>query len=70
MGTENHRRAIRHLVEFIDKHRPALAQALDYVTVVNHLVTYVDGRTEEFQGALDNIDGPVDTGTETAGIGK
>ncbi len=70
MGTENHGGAVRHLVEFVDEHRAALAQALDHVTIVHHLVTHIDGRPEQFQGALDNVDGPVDTGTETAGIGE
>ena len=38
--------------------------------VVHHFVANIDRRPEFFQGALDDGDGALDTGTETAGIGE
>jgi hypothetical protein len=37
---------------------------------VHDFVAHVDRRAESFQRALDNGDGALDTGTETAGIGE
>jgi len=37
---------------------------------VNDLVTDVDGRSELLKGELDDLDGPVHTGTESARAGE
>ena len=55
--------------------KPALAaitvpEGVDYEFVMNDFVTYVDGRAEFFEGLLDDMDGAVDSGAETARCGK
>ena len=62
--------AVGHLVELVDEHGAELAQALDHVHVVHHLVAHVDRRAEHADGALDDVDGAIDAGAETAGIGE
>ena len=51
MSAEDHRRAGRHFIEFLDEHRAALAQVFDHKTVVHHFVAHIDRRTEGFQRA-------------------
>src|SRR5690606_20624688 len=70
VGAENHRGAVRHFVQFVDKNRAFFPQTVDDVTVVHHLVTYVNRRAEQFQSAFDDFDGPVNTGAKTAGTGE
>src|SRR5262245_19885760 len=70
MRGEDHRRAIRHLVELLDEHRAEPAQAFDDVHVVHHLVPDVDRRSEHRERALDDVDGAVDAGAETTWIGE
>jgi hypothetical protein len=67
---EDDRGAIGHLVEFIDEHRAELAQPLDHVHVMHHLVPHVDRRAEHPDGALDDVDGAIDAGTESTGVGE
>ena len=67
---EDHRGAVRHLVELVDEHRAELAQPVDHVHVVHHLVTHVDRRAEQRDGALDDVDGAIDAGAEATGIGE
>ena len=55
--------------ELLDEHRAQPAQALDHMTVVYHFVAHVDRRAEQLQRALDDLDRPIDAGTETTGIG-
>ena len=70
MGTEDDRGAIGNLVQFLDENRPPGTQIVHDVPVMDHFVAYVDGGTVEFQGALDDLDGAIHAGTETARIGK
>jgi hypothetical protein len=70
VGTEDHDAIVRHLVELVDEHRPALAQVVHHEAVVHHLVAHVDRRAEYLQGAVDDVDGPIDAGAEAAGIGQ
>jgi hypothetical protein len=35
---------------------------------VHHFVAHVDRRAEDFQGAVDDLDRPVDPGAEAAGL--
>ena len=67
---EDHRGAVRHLVELLDEHRAQAAQAVDDEAVVHHLVAHVDRRAEELDRALDDVDGAVHAGAEAAGIGE
>ena len=67
---EDHRGTVRHLVQFLDEHRAERAEPLHHVAVVHHLVAHMDRRAEQLDGALDDLDGPIDTGTEATGIGE
>ena len=69
VGAENHRGAVRHLVQFIDEYRADGAQAIHDVLVVDDFVAHVDRRAEQHDGPLDDVDGAVHTGAESAGIG-
>ena len=66
MGREHHRAVVRNLVELIDEHRAELAQAVDDEAVVDDLVADIDGRAEPLERDLDDLDRPIDSGTETA----
>ena len=59
-----------YLGQLFDEDRTELPQALDHVTVVNHLVAHIDRRTEKLNRPLDDVDGAVDAGTEAAWIGE
>jgi hypothetical protein len=47
-----------------------LAQVVDHVGVVDDFVAHVDRRAKLLQGALDDLDGAVDAGAETARLGQ
>src|SRR5690606_1625658 len=70
MGTEDNNEAVRYLVQFIDKNRAPLAQVFHHELVVHHFVTHVDRRTENFQGAVDDLDGSIDSGAEASGVSE
>jgi 4-hydroxy-3-methylbut-2-enyl diphosphate reductase len=67
---EDHRRAIRHFVQFLDEHRAALAQVVDHELVVHDFVAHVDRRAEGFDRALHDLDRAIDAGAETARVGE
>src|SRR5690606_39855773 len=46
------------------------SKVLDHELVVHHFVTHVDRRAEDLQGAVDDLDGAVDTGAEATGVGE
>ena len=69
VGAENHRGAVRHLVQFLDEHRADGAQAVHHVFVVDHFVPHIDGRAEQDDRPLDDVDGAVHAGAESARIG-
>ncbi|MNV95635.1 hypothetical protein D3C71_1905460 [compost metagenome] len=70
MGAEDDDDVVGDLVQFLDEDGAARAQVFDHELVVHHLVTHVDRRAEDFQSAVDDFDGAVDTGAEAAGIGE
>ena len=57
---EHHRGALGHLGLGLDEHRPAVAQLLDHVLVVDDLLADVDRRAVELERALDRLHGAVD----------
>ena len=67
---ENYGGAIGNLVEFVDEHGTARAKSVDDESVVHDFVTNEDRRAERFERALDDLDGAVDAGAKSAGIGK
>ena len=60
---------IRYRGQFIDKHGALVAKVIDDVTVVHHFVTHVNGSAKQLQGTINDLDGPIDAGTESAGVG-
>src|SRR5690606_22874458 len=70
MGTEHNGAAFGDIVEFLDKHRPFGAQVVNDELVVHDFMAHVYRRAEQFERALDDVDGAVNAGTETAGIGE
>src|SRR6202011_4420681 len=67
---EDHGGAGGHLLEFFDEHRTDGAHAVHHVFVVNPLMAYVDGRAEQVDGALHDVDRPIDAGAESTRIGE
>src|SRR5262249_12551378 len=70
VGAEDHRGAVGHFVQFFHEHGAVVAEFVDYVAVVHHLVTHVDGRAIGFERTLDDGDGAVYAGAETTRIGE
>ena len=70
MRTEDDGGAIGHLVQLFHEDRPALLQVVDDEAVVDHFMAHVDRCAQRFDGALDDLDGAVDAGAETTGIGE
>jgi hypothetical protein len=70
VGGEHDHRARRHLGLVLDEHRALAPQRLDDVGVVDDLVADVDRRAEGFEGLLDDQDGTVDAGAESARGGE
>ena len=70
MRGEDHRGALRHLVQLLDEHRAERAQPIDDVPVVHDFVPHVDRRAEQLERALDDVDGAIDAGAEAARIGE
>ena len=70
MGTENHNHIIGHLMEFLDKDGTALAESIHHELVMHHFVTDIDRGTKDIQGAIDNINGPINAGAKPTWIGK
>ena len=70
MGRENAGGASRYLVHLIDKNRAGFAQAIDNEPVVHNFVADINRRAQLVESAFNNLDGAIDAGTKTTGIGK
>ena len=70
MGTEDQQRPSGRIGGILDEDRSLLSELLDHVAVVNDFVTHVDRRSEPPKGELDDLDGPVYAGTESARVGE
>ena len=68
MGTENNDTVVRHLVQFVYEQRATRAQVIHDKAIVNNLVAHIDGCPEHFQGSIDDIDGAIHSGTESARV--
>ncbi len=66
VGREDDHLALRHLGLLLDEDRPALAQLLDHVLVVDDLLADVDRRAVDLQGSFDRLHGAIDPGAVTA----
>ena len=70
VGGEHHRPVVRAFLQLLDEHRAHRPQALDHVAVVDDLVAHIDRRAVLLDRPLDDLDGAVDAGAETAGAGE
>src|SRR5882762_11537742 len=70
MGAENDGGAVGHLVQFIDEHRADGAETVHHILVVNDFMPHVDGSAEQYDRPLDDVDGAVHPGAESARIGQ
>ena len=70
VGAEDHGASIRDLGQFVDEYGAAVAQTLYHEAIVHDLVAHVDRCPEGVECAFHDLDGPVDTGTETTGVGE
>jgi hypothetical protein len=66
MGREHQRTVGRAVLHLFDEHRAHPSQALDHMAVVDDLVAHIDRRAVLGDGALDDLDGPLDSGAEPA----
>ena len=66
MGGEDHRRAVRHLVQLGHEDRALGLQAVDDELVVDDLVADIDRRAVALERELDDADRAVDAGAEAA----
>ena len=61
---------VGHLFQLLDENRSARAQIVHHVPVVHHLVAHVDRCAKHVQRAIDDINGAIDAGAKTPGIGQ
>jgi hypothetical protein len=67
---QDHRGAIRDVVQLLHEARPLRLQVGHDVGVVDDLAPDVDGRAEAVEGALDYLDGSLHAGAERARTGQ
>ena len=67
MGREDHQGPRRDLLDGLHGDRALAFQVIHDVGVVDDLVLDVHGRAEPLQANLHHLDGPHNTGAETAG---
>ena len=70
MGREDHRPVGGAFVQFFDKDRALVAQAVNDEFVMHDLVADIDRRAPFLTRHFDDLDGPVDTGTKAARRGQ
>ncbi len=61
---------VRHLVELVDEDRALGLEVLDDEPVVHDLMPHIDRSAVALDGALDDLDGAIDSGAEAAGAGE
>ena len=61
---------VGNIGELLHEDRAFLGQVVHDVLVVDHLVTHIDGGTEDIERPLDDLDGPIHTCAKSTGIGK
>ena len=70
VGAENHQRAIRDLVQFLDEHRAPFPKGVDDVPAVHDFMSHVNRCAVALQRHFDDFDGPVNTGAKSTWIGQ
>ncbi|MOA36210.1 hypothetical protein D3C78_1577190 [compost metagenome] len=59
-----------HVLQLLDEDGALVAQVVDHEAVMHHLVADIDRGAVDFQRSLDDGDGTVDAGAETARVGQ
>ena len=70
VGAEDQDAARRHVIQVFDEDRALGLQSFHHELVVHHFVPHVDRRAVQRQRALDDLDGAIDPGAETARISQ
>ena len=58
------------VVQVFDEDGAPRAQVVDHMGVVHDFVAHINGRAKLAQGVLNDVNGPVHTGTKTPGFGQ
>ena len=66
MGTEDTGAVGRDFIQLIHEDYAAFLEAVHHVAVVDDLTAHVDGRREFVESQVDDVDGTVDPGAESA----
>ncbi len=66
VGGEDDRAIVRHFVQLVDEDRAHALEPFDDEAVVDDLVAHVDGCAETLERELDDLDGAIDAGAESA----
>jgi len=69
MRAENQNAASRHIGQILNEHRAFPAQVIHYEFVMHHFVAHVYRRAVQRQRTLDDGNGAIYAGAETARIG-
>ena len=67
VGRENDDGSFGDFVDFVHEQHALLLEGIDDELVMDDFMAYVDRRAELFEGLFDDVDGAVNTGTESAG---
>src|SRR3569833_1376935 len=70
MGREDNRRARRHFLQLLDEYRAEAPQPVNDVGVVHNFVPDIDRTAEQLDRALDDINRPIDSRTESTWVGQ
>ncbi len=68
MGTEDGDRPFRDLPHIVEKHGTFTAQLVAHVIIMHDLVPHIDGRSEDFERDLHDVDGAIHTRAEATGL--
>ena len=68
MRRKNDDVVVWHFGKLIDEYRAAFFQAVNHKPVVDHFMTHINRWLKDFQRALNNGYGSVNTGTKTSRI--
>jgi len=66
MGGKDHGAVIGAVVQFLDKDRALVSQAVDHEFVMHDFVAHIDRRAPFFQGHFHDLDGAVHAGAKAA----
>jgi len=66
--TEDDRSIVGYFVQLLDEYRSLVPKLVDDILVVYNFMADINGRTMQFNGALDDLDGAIHAGTKSPGV--